>query len=214
MPTLPNFMAPLATASAGSGFAGGPTGRVLAGLTLALQEETNWCWAAVTQAVLKFLHGRDVAQEAIATEHARRTGKGYTCAPPKRKNVLGKECGDARCQAGCNDAHFLRIVMNEQGCFGSILSQGAPTFQQIRTEIDAGRPLPCRVQWRPQGGHFILLSGWAVGADGVQRVVVLDPLWNESTRAVVERTMSYPAFVNSYQGSSNIGFINFSYRVV
>jgi len=194
------------------GFAGSPQQATLT-VNMSLQEETNWCWSAVTQAVLRFLHAREVAQQDIATAHMHSTGKPYACDQPKRrKQTARRNCADQGCGGVCNDAHILRIILREQGCFHSILSAGAPTFAQIRSEIDAGRPLPCRVQWQ-NGGHFILVTGWMIGADGIERVRVLDPARNEGSAAVVERTMTYSAFATRYRGTAGTGRVNYSYRV-
>jgi hypothetical protein len=220
MPYLPGFMATLATGGAAPpGFAGAPTRRIL-DVNLTLQEQTNWCWAAVTQALLRFVHHREVSQEAIASRHMQLTDKLYTCAGSHRREVLDEvSCGDGACDAGCNNAHFLRIIMTEQGCFDDFVSSEAPPrFRDIQLEINARRPLPCRVQWDPkdgedQGGHFIIVSGWEVGPDEEPRVHVLDPLWNEGTKAVVRRTMAYDDFAKAYVGTAGNGSINFSYRV-
>jgi hypothetical protein len=219
MPSFPDFMAPLEGGGGpAEGFDSAPAQRTLAGFTLAGQEEEFWCWSAVTQAIMRFVHGRNLSQQDIASEHARRTGKSYVCLPPRqnRKRRLSDTggCGDGACTSICNDNHILRIVMAEQRCYRDILSSNAaPTFAQIRREIDAGRPLACRVQWRPAGGHFILVSGWTVGADGIERVHVLDPAANEGGRTIEERLTPYQTFATAYRHGDLTGYINYSYRV-
>lgn len=215
MVALPEFLGPLAAGgSPPDGFDGGPTRRSLPGLAMTGQEETNWCWSAVTQAVLGFLRGAAPSQEAVASDHARHSGKLYTCAPPERKKTAGRACADVACQASCNDAHILRVVLNEQGCFDSVISANSPpTFQQIQTEIDAGRPVPCRIQWNVGGGHFIIVSGWTVGADGIERVHVLDPASNEGAKSIVEQVMPHISFATAYEQSGVTGTVNYSYRV-
>lgn len=217
MARLPQFLA--APESGGGplpGHAGAPSTNVVPGLALVGQEETNWCWSAVTQAILRYRRGTARTQEQIATEHAARSGKPYTCAPPERKKAAGRACADVACQATCNDAHILRVVLAEQGCFEATLTSGsAPSFQLIRDEIDARRPVPCRVQWSGAGGggHFIIVSGWTIGADGVERVHVLDPAANEGGRSIAERIMPWTTFAGAYVQSGVSGKINFSYRV-
>jgi hypothetical protein len=219
MPGFPAFMAPLMLGRGElGGFAAAPVERKLDGLTMSGQQEDFWCWSAVTQAILKFVRGRAVSQQDIASEHVRRTGKPYICLPPrqneKRRESDPGQCGDARCTSICNDNHFLRIVMTEQGCFRDTLSADAPpSFRQIQDEININRPVACRVQWRPDGGHFILVSGWAVGADGVDRVYVLDPASNEGGRTIEERLMPYATFAHDYNHGTLTGDINYSYRV-
>lgn len=215
MRRFPTFMAAQeAGGDAPGGFAGGPTQGTLPSLAMDGQEETNWCWSAVTQAVLAFRLSRQVSQQDIATEHAVRSGKAYTCAPPHRKKTAGGQCADTACLGSCNDAHILRVVLAEHGCFHSTVSnESAPSFTQIRAEVNAGRPLPCRVQWNIGGGHFIIVAGWSVGADGIERVHVLDPASNEGGEAIIERRIPYSTFVGDYELSGLTGHINYSYRV-
>lgn len=215
VPSFPEFMAPIESGGGPAGVAGEPRQRRLDGLAMLGQEEDNWCWSAVTQAILNFVHGRGLSQQDIASEHARRTGKSFVCVPPHRKKIAKGACGDGRCTGSCNDNHFLRIIMAEHRCFRDILTaEAAPTFSQFRDEIDAGRPVACRLQWRrPRGGHFVLVTGWTVGADQVERVHVLDPASNEGGRQIVERILPHSSFVSGYTQSGLTGDVNFSYRV-
>ena len=213
MPSFPSFMAPLEAGAPAPGVAGAPEQAKLDALVMSGQEEVNWCWAAVTQAVLKFRHGREISQEDIASDHARRTGKKYLCAAPHRRKVLGGACGDGSCTGSCNDNHLLRIVLAEQGCLRDVLTaKAAPSFDAVRAEIDSGRPLACRVQWQPTGGHFILVSGWSIGADRARRVHVLDPASNQGGKTIAERILPYDTFASGYTQSGLRGRINYSYR--
>lgn len=216
---MPRFAAFMAGFDDGGGAppppAGGPTQQVLPGIGMTAQEETNWCWAAVTQSVLDYLRRRRQSQENIATDHAHRNGKAYSCAPPRRKETLGGACGDGDCTGSCNDAHILRVVLHEQGCLKALLSEDeAPSFAEIRGEIDAGRPVPCRVQWAGDGGgHFVIVSGWTIDGDGIERVHVLDPATNEGGRTIVERIWAHADFVAAYELSGFVGQVNYSYQV-
>jgi hypothetical protein len=149
--------------------------------------------------------------------HMGRTGRNYTCEGARGFEVFENvDCGELGCNAGCNNTHYLRVILGEQGCYHSVLSQEAlPTFQQIQHEIDQNRPVPCRVQWVPdtQGGHFILISGWEVGADGARRVHILDPARNDGSNAIVKIKMDYEELEAGYLGTLGYGYINFSYRV-
>jgi hypothetical protein len=178
------------------------------------QEEINWCWSAVTQTIAAFRHGRSSTQEEIASKHAEQSGKPYRCAPPNRSHTGGGQCSSAAaCSATCNDPHVLRRILEEQGLYDQTLSSNAaPSFEQIQAEVNAQRPLPCRVQWNGGGGHFILVSGWSVDASGKRRVHVLDPAANEGGETIVERALTYDQFT-SYALSGVSGSINFSYRV-
>jgi hypothetical protein len=213
MLSLPAFLGPSPTVGvAAAGFDGAPMQRQLAGFNLSIQEQDNWCWAAVAQCVLRLLRGSAVAQDEIASEHMRRTGRTFICKlPPRRSETFNLPCGTP-CQGSCNDIHFLRLVLQEQGCLRRDIP-GAPDFDLIRSEIDAGRPLPCRVQWQPIGGHFVIVAGWMIGADQVARVRVFDPKPKEGTDIAFDRTMTHRDFISRYTRSGRIGTINFSYQV-
>ena len=49
------------------------------------------------------------------------------------------------------------------------------TFDEIRHEIDAERPICIRIAWRDGGGHFIVIVGYEVTPRGVNKVIVEDP---------------------------------------
>jgi hypothetical protein len=218
MSTLPQFMQPLQPVKGGEagGHAVGPVIQTaLPGVRMSGQEEVNWCWSAVTQAIMLSRQQRTLSQQDIAGEHARRSGKAHSCEPPHRRQTSGQECADDSCQASCNDAHILRIIMGEQGCFNVVLSEGsAPSFDEIKGEIDGDKPVACRVQWNAGGGHFILVSGWTIGADGKERVHILDPASNEGGQSIVERVLPYATFATAYSQSGLTGWINYSYSVI
>lgn len=217
MNSIPGFMQPMARVAPPAPLdpeaGGAPQRGDLPGLAMIGQEEINWCWSAVTQAVADFLHASALSQEDIASDHAASSGKAYTCAPPNRAAVHGGTCSGGACSGSCNDPHILRLILAEQGCFGATLTtNAAPSFGDIQTEVNAGRPLPCRVQWNGGGGHFILVSGWDVDGAGTNRVRVLDPAANQGGATVVERSMTYNQFRN-YTLSGVSGAINYSYQV-
>lgn len=186
----------------------------VAGLSMRLQEEPNWCWSSVTQAMLG-LQEQTLSQQDIATEHARRTGKTYTCAPPHRTETSDGFCLPGSCTARCGDVHALDIVMTEYGLFDSVLSKnGAPSFPQIQDEVARPRPVPCRLQWLAGGGHFVLVVGWGVDRDDVQWVFVLDPANGGGNGLVAEFVLQYNDFANRYPHPGLIGRVSESYRMM
>jgi hypothetical protein len=38
---------------------------------------------------------------------------------------------------------------------------GQATFQQVRDEIDRGRPVGARIRWNNGGGHFVVIYGYS-----------------------------------------------------
>lgn len=190
-----------------------PAGRELPGIRMIGQHATNWCWSAVVETVNQFFDGRSLPQEEIATRHiAANVGAICHLADDRQNN---RSCGDGgACQAHCNDFHRVRVVLDEHGHFGATLtSEAPPSFQQIVDEIQAGRPLVCRVQWRPAGGHFILVAGWTRDAAGAELVHVFDPKQNEGGAVIAPRVLPYRSFATAYTLMGNTGAINFSYTV-
>jgi hypothetical protein len=229
--TLPGFLLPIRTVpkplidfdfralSAIDGLADDEAGGAapgtmrLSGFGMVKQEQTNWCWVAVTQAILKFL-GRGVKpQHAIATHHIQHNGRTLICAPPNSSVANGEICDDDdACQASCNNAHILRIVLNEFDSFDSKLTLG---FDAVQAEINAGRPVACRIQWKGSGGHFIALTGWTIDANGKQQVHVHDPA-DASGTTVIERIVDFAKLRGQdggYQQGALKGQVDFSYKV-
>lgn len=217
MPTLPTFLqsdAPpppqLDLAEVGGGAAQTRTVPVPA---LMAQEETNWCWAAVTQYVFGIVRQETVSQQDVASKHIQNSGRAHSCAAPHRKKVGGK-CADTGCSGACNAQHTLRIVLSERGFSGLYLSQKrAPTFDELKGEIDSGRPVPCRVRWADGAGHFVLVVGWTVDAAGTPLVHVRDPGSATLGAPISELIMPHSKFAADYRLSGLRGKINFSYKV-
>jgi hypothetical protein len=75
-----------------------------------------------------------------------------------------------------------------QALGGVILS-----FDEIRQEIDAGRPVCVRIGWQPNEayGHFVVIRGYSVSSVGEQWVDITDPYYFDST-------VPYHQFVYAY----------------
>jgi Papain-like cysteine protease AvrRpt2 len=225
---LPRFFAPVARISAAMDArlmlnaavaAGGATGigpgqKVLSTVTMSAQEQTNWCWSSVTQSV-KAWAGSVATQTDVATAHVTHNGRTQTCAPPNGSSFNNKDCGAGNaCAASCNDPHILSVVLTENGLFNRYISQNAsPAFGDLVTCINSDKPVPCRIQWQPSGGHFILVVGWTVDDQGKQSVHVLDPASASASDAVAERVLEFQQFINSYSLSGVVGTVNYSYEV-
>jgi hypothetical protein len=143
------------------------------------QQQTNWCWAAVSASVARFYR---------ATTRWRRQ-----CLVASRE--LGQTCCPAGANpAACNVPWYLERALTRVGHLKTWA--GAPaTVVQIRREITAGRPLGARIGWASGGGHFVVLSGYSTAAAG-NFVTVDDPIYGHST-------ISLATFQSSYQGSGS-----------
>lgn len=82
---------------------GGRTGveHVVPGFLMTCQEETNWCWAAVTQAVER-IGGDAVDQADVATDHIAASRPDENCAVFDPDDADEADCGAHACEAQCN----------------------------------------------------------------------------------------------------------------
>ena len=135
------------------------------------QEQTNWCWAGTSQAVLIY-YGNDIEQCDIA-EYTRLTatwhdfGDVYCCVDPTQ---------------GCNYSNYN---YGEDGSIQDILYDlASPSIESIGSssrlgesdvadEIAGNRPFIIRVCC-PGAGHFIVIRGYVSGT-----VYYMDPWFGE-----------------------------------
>jgi predicted double-glycine peptidase len=65
------------------------------------------------------------------------------------------------------------------------------SFAYVQQEIDGGRPVGVRIQWKNDGdGHFVVLSGYGSLNDN-EIVNVEDPWYGPSTYPISEFTSAY-----------------------
>jgi hypothetical protein len=118
--------------------------------TMVKQEQTYWCWAAVTQTIEGVRHNNleqcDIAQKVIGTD----------C------------CAD---KGSCNKEKTLPEVL--EACAISFTPQGGMAgFPAIKEQIDAGNPVACMIRFNTASiNHLILISGYLPG----EQLQLLDP---------------------------------------
>ena len=132
------------------------------------QLKNEWCWAAVSASVHKFFRGIAQTQCQIAA------------------TVLKQQCCDPAFSGQCNLAQPLHPILDSFG----VLKAGDPisrqlTFDEVRTEIDAGRPCCVLIKWLTNGevgsdGHYIAINGYRVTPANRQFVSISDPLFSDS----------------------------------
>ncbi len=165
--------APSGAPSAG----GAPTFGSLQGFAMQEQEQTEWCWAAVTASISTFFKvAAYQTQCAVATDE-----KGTDC------------CTDGSISS-CNDTASLDSPLNRTGHFDHRLDSTV-AFTSLSTEINNGRPFGCRIEWQGGGAHFVALLGWSQDEEGVQYLDVGDPLFDAHVHA------PYNEFRTAYQGN-------------
>jgi hypothetical protein len=134
------------------------------------QQQTQWCWAAVSVAVNLYYHptsGR--TQCAVVNTALNQT----TC-----------------CQNGstaqCNQPWFLDQALQIVGNLNAFTG-GKATLNTVQTEVNNCRPICMRIGWTAGGGHFVTVFGYS-GTN----INIADPWYGTS---VVNHT-TFPAGYN------------------
>jgi hypothetical protein len=138
------------------------------------QQQSNWCWAAVSASVSQFYEQNSAwTQCAVANTQLGRS-----------------DCCGTGASGPCNVYGYLDKGLQEVGHLDH-WQGGTTPFATLSNEIMAARPLGIRVAWSGGGAHFIA----AVGADNSDLVLVADP--GSGSRAIVD----YTTLETSYEGS-------------
>jgi hypothetical protein len=145
------------------------------GFDMQMQTQSNWCWAATSTSVSHFY---------------------WLLSPWTQCKVANAELGRGDCcnssvPGACNVPWYLDRALTRTNNFVSIT--GPSTFQQVRDEIDAGRPVGARIGWGGGGGHFMVIYGYSLVA-GTTYFDIDDPIYGKSHLTVSD-------FSSSYQGS-------------
>jgi hypothetical protein len=132
-------------------------------LSFAMQAQTqsNWCWSATATSVSHFY---------------------WWFSPWVQCTVVNAELGAHRRLQLAGARGVQRAVVSRPGLtrtnnFVSIT--GPATFQQVRNEIDAGRPVGARIGWNGGGGHFMVIYGYSLIA-GTTYFDIDDPIYGKS----------------------------------
>jgi hypothetical protein len=155
------------------------------GFVMQQQNQTNWCWAAVSASVSNFFGGP-----------ASPSG-----GPWQQCDVANCALGQTNCcqaqnagGAACNKDWYL-----EQGlaCVSHLASppvSGPSPYSFVQQEITSNHPVGVRIGWYGGGGHFVALSGYD-DSTGTQFVDVEDPWYGPST-------YDYNSFSTAYQSGA------------
>ena len=143
------------------------------------QEQTNWCWSAVSTSVSHFYN----------------PGSGWT-----QCGLANAELGQTTCCANgaspqCNVDGYLDRALGRTGNLQS-WAGGAIALGRVEQEVNAGRVVGVRIGWAGGGGHFVALAGYADAGSGAGFVSVEDPWYGPSR-------VSYDSVRTAYQGSGS-----------
>ncbi len=159
------------------------------GLVVAPQQQTQWCWAAVSDSVSHFYDPSSIWTQCT---------------------VANAEMGQSACcvdgaSAACNQPWYLDLALTRVGRLQSV-SAGTLSFATVKSLLDADTPPCARQAWSGGGGHFVaivcyfryqsgLMSGTGSGPPATaDRLQISDPWYGDSI-------VDYATFVSGYQGT-------------
>jgi hypothetical protein len=130
-------------------------GKVLT-IEATIQEQNQWCWAAVTRSVLAY-YGHDISQCSIA-EYTRSVATWHDFGPTNCCTDPTKGCNYWNYIFG--PAGSIKDLLQKLGNLPGTNHTGALTKAQIQAEIDTNsRPFVIRWVWSYGGGHFLVAHG-------------------------------------------------------
>lgn len=156
------------------------------------QCQTQWCWAAVASSVCGFF-GSPNGPSGTPWKQ---------CEIVNRAHALGVCCQEGA-SPECNRDGMLDQALEIVSHLAGPATGKAEDIEYIAREIDSGRPVGVRIQWRQGDGHFVVITGYSM-TGGVPLVHVDDPWYDPGT---------YPleVFLSAYQ--SGRGYWNDTYPI-
>jgi hypothetical protein len=166
-----------------------------------IQEQSEWCWAAVAASVEKYFNPRSTLEQCNVVNRVLK---------PTSTDLPGDECAggcdDCKCCCDpdsdfCNTPAPLEDALQEIHKWRITLARPL-TFDEVQREIDRGRPIGVGITWasgnsapngtdpKPQG-HFLVVRGYRVLSSGERQVYVADPLNASGLVDFDEFTLTY-----------------------
>jgi Papain-like cysteine protease AvrRpt2 len=148
--------------------------------TVQRQEQSQWCWAAVSVSIADF--------------YERPTNWTQCRLVCDMRQISG--CCEDGSTPDCNQPWYLDKALDGMGALRRFDPVSPPNPSgtlptEIEDEIDAGQPVGVRIGWRGGGGHVIVVEGCS--EDGAM-VAVEDPLFGASD-------LPAPLLYDRYQGT-------------
>lgn len=122
------------------------------------QQQTNWCWAACVDMVLDFYGEPSLKQCEVVGKKI----KEDCCDNPQNSDYnISCEPEDMRAawkQVGIKSHPHLGAATGDSGWIRS---------DELRAELDEGRPVELGLRWKGGGGHAIIVQGWKATSKGL-----------------------------------------------
>lgn len=138
---------------------------------------SNWCWAATSTSVASFYSPTTTWTQCKVA-----------C---KEKNLT--TCCNSPLPSACNTYGTLGSSLTTVGHFNKSEAASATTWEKVKAEIKAGRPIGARTAWSGGGAHFVAIYGYQ-DYGGIHYLMVDDPIYGKST-------MTFATFQTLYRNS-------------
>lgn len=178
-------------------------------VNLQKQQNTHWCWVAVTASIAKFYNPTSHWSQSKLIEQFIRVplyGKKVlelaktTTGTKNRTNFPGKIEDGLRMVQCFRD----RITLKSSGTYEELVLEGQQKFLLVKAEIDLNRPVVCGV--RPKGstgeGHAVIIVGYE--SDG--EIKWKEPQHPEKLRI----SASFQTFMWDLEGAAYLDYMIFT----
>lgn len=149
----------------------------LPGFLMQLQEQTQWCWAAVTASIADYYRASAWHQQCVVASREK-----------------SSQCCNSQNPGICNVPTPLDGPLTRTGHFSNGRVDSPQQFDVVEQEIGGQRALACRVVWGNGTAHFVAVTACSVDASGAEYVEIGDPLQPGPTN------IPYDEFVSNYRG--------------
>jgi hypothetical protein len=146
--------------------------------TIQPQQQTNWCWAAVSTSVSHFFSAASAWTQCLVAN-----------ATLPRQDCCGAGAADP---TKCNTYGYLDRALTTTGNLRQMQSRRL-SFVEVQAEIQASKPVGTRVAWFGNGAHFMAIVGWLVADGGEQYIDIADPIYLDSQ-------IIYNDYASAYKG--------------
>jgi hypothetical protein len=162
-------------------------------ITLVAQEQSQWCWTAAAQMTMRFASGGAAEIPSQCSQANKAQGDARFLNGRARQDC----CANGHANAAdkpCNTPWFPEYV---NWGFTRTRTEGAPTWDDLKSLIDRGQALAFLWKWKIGGGHYMVVVGYKETSNN-KFIEYLDPFpVGEGSRT----TVTYDAWVG---GDDNI----------
>jgi len=140
------------------------------------QEQTEWCWAACAQMVLRYYGNNTVRQCDLPSRHF-----GQPCC---------EDPGSVLCNEPAQVPDIAGIYKDWGRPSAAKYVSGSVPFQTLQGEINAKRPVEVGFIWDDGNGHQAIVCGWDIDDTG-PLVLVNDPRWGSGAVYYANLVLAY-----------------------